>query len=358
MVFTLSWFGTPSMHLHSGVGVVFPLNLTPTRQGCLHLFIGVGFAPPFICGFSSPTCFLLTGYSGARAPPGAGRDPLEEMFGVRMVDHESLFVVFFETFGSCDSQLDCFTALRGTDSLPTVLCVGGWRVVVRMGLCLKDESTAGTDMTCQILLIKFLDVSAVLRACCASVHSFLVWVCLGKRLLGYPTIAGSSEPDQPPQLSDLPPPPPETVRPVSPCDVAGSSEPDQPDLPPPPPETVRPVSPCDVAGSSEPDQPDLPPPPPETVRPVSPCDVAGSSEPDQPPQLSDLPPPPPETERPVSLCDVAGSSEPDQPPPPPDTPPSMRERPASPSYIAGSSEQDRPPSLPVLPPGGGPACPT
>ncbi|KAJ4456753.1 hypothetical protein PAPYR_7870 [Paratrimastix pyriformis] len=30
-------------------------------------------------------------------------------------------------------------------------------------------------MTCQILLIKFLDVSAVLRACCASVHSFLVW---------------------------------------------------------------------------------------------------------------------------------------------------------------------------------------
>ncbi|KAJ4453566.1 hypothetical protein PAPYR_11931 [Paratrimastix pyriformis] len=40
MVFTLSWFGTPSMHLHSGVGVVFPLNLTPTR--CLHLFIGVG----------------------------------------------------------------------------------------------------------------------------------------------------------------------------------------------------------------------------------------------------------------------------------------------------------------------------
>ncbi|KAJ4454089.1 hypothetical protein PAPYR_11285 [Paratrimastix pyriformis] len=39
----------------------------------------------------------------------------------------------------------------------------------------KDESTAGTDMTCQILLIKFLDVSAVLRACCASVDSFLVW---------------------------------------------------------------------------------------------------------------------------------------------------------------------------------------
>ncbi|KAJ4453192.1 hypothetical protein PAPYR_12416 [Paratrimastix pyriformis] len=31
------------------------------------------------------------------------------------------------------------------------------------------------DLTCQILLIKFLDVSAVLRACCASVHSFLVW---------------------------------------------------------------------------------------------------------------------------------------------------------------------------------------
>ncbi|KAJ4454562.1 hypothetical protein PAPYR_10682 [Paratrimastix pyriformis] len=43
-----------------------------------------------------------------RAPPGAGRDPLEEMFGVRMVDHESLFFVFIETFGSFDSQLDCF----------------------------------------------------------------------------------------------------------------------------------------------------------------------------------------------------------------------------------------------------------
>ncbi|KAJ4453935.1 hypothetical protein PAPYR_11474 [Paratrimastix pyriformis] len=39
----------------------------------------------------------------------------------------------------------------------------------------KDKSTAGTDMTCQILFDKFLDVSAVLRACCASVHSFLVW---------------------------------------------------------------------------------------------------------------------------------------------------------------------------------------
>ncbi|KAJ4455519.1 hypothetical protein PAPYR_9507 [Paratrimastix pyriformis] len=94
---------TPSMHLHSGVGVVFPL-------------------PPL----------SLT----RRAPPGAGRDPLEEMFGVRMVDHESLFVVFFETFGSCDSQLDCFTALRGTDSLPTVLCVGGWRVVCRFACLL------------------------------------------------------------------------------------------------------------------------------------------------------------------------------------------------------------------------------
>ncbi|KAJ4453540.1 hypothetical protein PAPYR_11973 [Paratrimastix pyriformis] len=39
----------------------------------------------------------------------------------------------------------------------------------------KDKSTAGTDMTCQILFEKFLDVTAVLRACCASVHSFLVW---------------------------------------------------------------------------------------------------------------------------------------------------------------------------------------
>ncbi|KAJ4454120.1 hypothetical protein PAPYR_11264 [Paratrimastix pyriformis] len=41
----------------------------------------------------------------------------------------------------------------------------------------KDKSTAGTDMTCQILFDQFLDVSAVLRACCASVHSFLVWTC-------------------------------------------------------------------------------------------------------------------------------------------------------------------------------------
>ncbi|KAJ4453131.1 hypothetical protein PAPYR_12500 [Paratrimastix pyriformis] len=100
-------------------------------------------------GFLQPPLSLTR-----RAPPGAGRDPLEEMYGVRMVDLESLFFVLIETFGSCDSQLDCFTALRGTDSLPTLLCVGGWRVVVRMGLCLKDKSTAGTDMTCQILFDK------------------------------------------------------------------------------------------------------------------------------------------------------------------------------------------------------------
>ncbi|KAJ4452855.1 hypothetical protein PAPYR_12859 [Paratrimastix pyriformis] len=46
----------------------------------------------------------------------------------------------------------------------------------------KDESTAGTDMTCQILFDKFLDVSAVLRACCASVHSFLVWGFAGDNI--------------------------------------------------------------------------------------------------------------------------------------------------------------------------------
>ncbi|KAJ4454191.1 hypothetical protein PAPYR_11170 [Paratrimastix pyriformis] len=82
-------------------------NSTPARQGCLHRFTGAGRRlvtkeprargenPPGIC-------------EARRAPPGAGRDPLEEMFGVRMVDHESLFFVFIETFGSCDSQLDCF----------------------------------------------------------------------------------------------------------------------------------------------------------------------------------------------------------------------------------------------------------
>ncbi|KAJ4454122.1 hypothetical protein PAPYR_11266 [Paratrimastix pyriformis] len=40
-----------------------------------------------------------------------------------------------------------------------------------------------------ILLIKFLDVSAVLRACCASVHSFLVWVCLGLSHEGCPSFS-------------------------------------------------------------------------------------------------------------------------------------------------------------------------
>ncbi|KAJ4453539.1 hypothetical protein PAPYR_10688 [Paratrimastix pyriformis] len=74
MVFTLSWFGTRRLH-----GKV------------------ASTASP------APPPLSLT----RRAPPGAGRDPLEEMFGVRMVDHESLFFVFFETFGSCDSQLDC-----------------------------------------------------------------------------------------------------------------------------------------------------------------------------------------------------------------------------------------------------------
>ncbi|KAJ4453054.1 hypothetical protein PAPYR_12584 [Paratrimastix pyriformis] len=100
------WYGVhsflvwtpPIMHLQSGVGVVFPLL----------------------------------------APPGAGRDPLEEMFGVRMVDPESFFVVFIETFGSCDSQLDCFTALRGTDSFPpySASVAGGRRP---NGLVLKGQ---------------------------------------------------------------------------------------------------------------------------------------------------------------------------------------------------------------------------
>ncbi|KAJ4456073.1 hypothetical protein PAPYR_8839 [Paratrimastix pyriformis] len=89
-----------------GLAPVHAPNSTPARQGCLHRFTGAGRRlvtkkprargenPPGIC-------------EARRAPPGAGRDPLEEMFGVRMVDHESLFFVFFETFGSCDSQLDC-----------------------------------------------------------------------------------------------------------------------------------------------------------------------------------------------------------------------------------------------------------
>ncbi|KAJ4457070.1 hypothetical protein PAPYR_7579 [Paratrimastix pyriformis] len=187
-----------------GLAPVHAPNSTPARQGCLHRFTGAGrrlvtkkprargrepswdlrgkvpvaapscsaffstrafgprhagqrvlslfcFAPPFICGFSSPTCFLLTGYSGARAPPGAGRDPLEEMFGVRMVDHESLFFVFIETFGSCDSQLDCLLRCAVLTPFPPY-----------------SASVAGVS-------------SAVLRACCASVHSFLVWAPVGLR---------------------------------------------------------------------------------------------------------------------------------------------------------------------------------
>ncbi|KAJ4452873.1 hypothetical protein PAPYR_12827 [Paratrimastix pyriformis] len=78
--------------------------------------------------------FLQPPLSLTRLAPRGGRDPLEEMFGVRMVDPESFFVVFIETFGSCDSQLDCFTALRGTDSFH--LTLRRWlAVVVRMGLC-------------------------------------------------------------------------------------------------------------------------------------------------------------------------------------------------------------------------------
>ncbi|KAJ4453564.1 hypothetical protein PAPYR_11946 [Paratrimastix pyriformis] len=44
-------------------------------------------------------------------------------------------------------------------------------------------------MTLQILFDQFLDVSAVLRACCASVHSFLVWVCLGLSHEGCPSFS-------------------------------------------------------------------------------------------------------------------------------------------------------------------------
>ncbi|KAJ4453492.1 hypothetical protein PAPYR_12028 [Paratrimastix pyriformis] len=112
MVFTLSWFGScdfivgvvpvnhrahPTAHLSREGYLLSTLkwrsirhlcalsfgNSTPARQGCLHRF------------------------TGADVHPRAGRDPLEEMFGVRMVDHVSL-VVFIETFGSCDSQLDWF----------------------------------------------------------------------------------------------------------------------------------------------------------------------------------------------------------------------------------------------------------
>ncbi|KAJ4453578.1 hypothetical protein PAPYR_11927 [Paratrimastix pyriformis] len=63
------------------------------------------FRPSFYLWLLLSHLFLLTGYSDVH--PRGGRDPLEEMFGVRMVDHESLFFVFIETFGSCDSQLDC-----------------------------------------------------------------------------------------------------------------------------------------------------------------------------------------------------------------------------------------------------------
>ncbi|KAJ4453272.1 hypothetical protein PAPYR_12292 [Paratrimastix pyriformis] len=127
-----------------GLAPVHAPNSTPARQGCLHRFTGAGRRlvtkkprargenPPGICearclsrlrralrfsrrvplarGMSdneSSRCFPPLSLT-TRAPPGAGRDPLEEMFGVRMVDHESLFFVFIETFGSCDSQLDCF----------------------------------------------------------------------------------------------------------------------------------------------------------------------------------------------------------------------------------------------------------
>ncbi|KAJ4453984.1 hypothetical protein PAPYR_11409 [Paratrimastix pyriformis] len=119
--------------------------------------------------------FLLTGYSDVH-PPGRVATRLRRCLGFAWLIMNLSSSVSLKPSGAVTPSWIVFTALRGTDSLPTVLCVGGWRVVVRMGLCLKDESTAGTDMTCQILLIKFLDVSAVLRACCASVHSFLVWV--------------------------------------------------------------------------------------------------------------------------------------------------------------------------------------
>ncbi|KAJ4454110.1 hypothetical protein PAPYR_11252 [Paratrimastix pyriformis] len=105
------------MHLHSGVGVVFLLSVLNGQQ-LEELLRVLSFTPfSFCCG---TTVWLYHGRGGhhasstfrmrgsGRAPPGAGRDPLEEMFGVRMVDHVSLFVVFIETFGSFDSQLDWF----------------------------------------------------------------------------------------------------------------------------------------------------------------------------------------------------------------------------------------------------------
>ncbi|KAJ4453595.1 hypothetical protein PAPYR_11898 [Paratrimastix pyriformis] len=157
----------------------------------------------------------------------------------------------------------------------------------------KDESTAGTDMTCQILLIKFLDVSAVLRACCASVHSFLVWprpqerrvtprraspwktrANPGPDALTAPPRKNRSEKGAATQTAPSPivwknpakkaPPPvvwPDCANhrrhasssstPAVMLPPRGNADLDHPEhsdlsLPPPPPETVRPVSPCDV----------------------------------------------------------------------------------------------------------------
>ncbi|KAJ4452993.1 hypothetical protein PAPYR_12656 [Paratrimastix pyriformis] len=96
------------------------------------LFLFAGFRPSFCLASSLPPV-LLTGYSGASGFSPASSFPdyvhpravatrLRRCLGFAWLIM-NLFFVFIETFGSCDSQLDCFTALRGTDSLPTFLCV-------------------------------------------------------------------------------------------------------------------------------------------------------------------------------------------------------------------------------------------
>ncbi|KAJ4455266.1 hypothetical protein PAPYR_9801 [Paratrimastix pyriformis] len=103
------------------------------------------FRPSFYLWLLLSHLFFADRLQRCTCTPRGGRDPLEEMFGVRMVDHESLFFVFIETFGSCDSQLDCLLRCAVLTPFPPY-----------------SASVAGVS-------------SAVLRACCASVHSFLVW---------------------------------------------------------------------------------------------------------------------------------------------------------------------------------------
>ncbi|KAJ4457399.1 hypothetical protein PAPYR_7098 [Paratrimastix pyriformis] len=190
----------------------FIQNSTPARQGCLHRFTGAGRRlvtkkprargenPPGICearclsrlrralrfsrrvplarGMSdneSSRCFVRSSSLFYLR----GSDPLREGFPMEGAEYGRLGAL-----GAFEAVRRGF--LQPPLSLTTCTPRGGRDPLEEM---FGDKSTAGTDMTCQILFDQFLDVSAVLRACCASVHSFLVWVCLGKRLLGYPTIA-------------------------------------------------------------------------------------------------------------------------------------------------------------------------